>query len=107
MKLPPFGKLAEKHSPTTELRIYLGDNPQAWDVARLRNSTGPAVLLPPGEDFNDYRWLVARRDVLLIQLGPYDQVQAFARHLLNQAATVVRLLYGGRLDIFRHKGANT
>jgi hypothetical protein len=105
MKLPPFGKLADKHPSTAELRIYLGDNPQSWNVARLRNSAGPALLLPAGEDFSGYRWPVSGREVLLMLLGPYYQVQEFATHLLSQGAWIVRVPHGDKLDIYRHGNA--
>jgi hypothetical protein len=101
MTLPPFARLAEKYSVSTELRIYAGSNPQAWDVARLRNSGGPAVLLPAGDDFNDYKWPVSGREVLMLLLGPFDQVQNFAAHLLAQGALVVRVLRGEKLDTYR------
>ena len=101
MRLPPFAKSAAQYSPTTELRVYLGDNPQAWDVVRLRNGYGPAVMLPAGDDYRHYAWPVARREVLIMQVGPYGEMQEFAAHLLELGAQVVRVLHGEALDVFR------
>ena len=98
---PPFTVMAAKYPATDEIRIYVGSNRQSWDVARLRNAYGPAVLLPPGEDFNKYKWPVKGREVLVLLLGEFPEEQEFAAHLVNEGAPVVRVLNGGRMDSYR------
>jgi hypothetical protein len=99
--LPPFAKQAAKHKTGDEIRIYVGSNRQGWEVARLRNSYGPAMLLPPGDDFRNYKWPVKGREVLMFQTGGYSQNREFAVHLVEQGARIVRALVGDKMHVVR------
>ena len=94
---PPYTKQALRHPANDELRIYFGDQQQVWANTRIRNSYGPAVMLPPGEDFMKYKWPVKRRDVLMIQVGGFDEdvLEPFSEHLIHEGANIVCVIYGG------------
>lgn len=102
-RLPPFTKLAGEHPSSSELRIYVGSNSQLWDLTRLRNAYGPAIMLPPGDNFSQYTWPIRRREVLMIQIGDYleQSIPPFCHHLIIEGATIVRVLYSneGKPDI--------
>ena len=101
MKLPPFARRAAEHKTSTELRIYVGSDRHGWDVARVRNSYGPALLLPPGDDFMSYNWPVKDREVFTLQTGEFSQGRAFAIHLVARGALIVRALVGDKLHTVR------
>ena len=93
---PPFAKQAAKYPTTDEIRIYVGDCDQVWTNTKVRNSYGPAIMLPPGEGFLKYRWPVKGREVLMIQVGGFDEdvLEAFCTYIVIEGANVVRVVYG-------------
>ena len=101
-------KQIDSHPPTDELRVYFGDSLDVWRHTMIRNSYGPATMLPPGEDFIEYQWPVKERDVLMVQIGNYHEsaIPSFSRHLVMQGAPVVRVLYGKQLSVFRLEGSH-
>ena len=100
---PPNSKQATRYPVTAELRVYFGYSPDAWRHTMMRNGYGPAIMLPPGEDFTQYQWPVRGRDVLMMQIGNYPEnaIPPFCQHLVMQGAPVVRVLYGTQLSVFR------
>ena len=107
MVIPPGTKQSEKYPTTDEIRIYFGVSPDVWRHTMLRCGYGPAALLPPGEDFTQYKWPVTGRDVLMMQIGKYQEgvLQQFCEHLVIKGATIVRVIYdigtGPLLSAFR------
>jgi hypothetical protein len=99
--LPPFSKQLANHKTGYEIRIYVGSNRQGWEVARLRNSYGPALWLPPGDNFKNYNWPVKSREVLMFKTGEYSQWREFAVHLVQKGALIVRVLVGDKLHTVR------
>ena len=103
MKWPPYAKQAAKSSLKDELRIYFGDSRDVWVHTRIRNNYGPAIMLPPGDNFSQYTWPIRRREVLMIQIGDYleQSILPFCHHLIIEGATIVRVLYSneGKPDI--------
>jgi len=108
-RLPPYGRqlLNQKPSPADELRIYFGSaEHEVWNHARLRNIYAPpALVLPPENSAEFYRWPVAGWSVFAIQVGAYEvnEIPALARLLLEGGDSIVRVLYGGNpnLAIYR------
>jgi len=102
-KLPPYGRHIYRYPLTQEIRIYFGDSPQTWDHCKARQAYGPAVLLPPGENYIAYQWPVDGREVLMLQIGEYltEEIPGFARVLLIAGAVIVRVLYPDGLATFR------
>ena len=100
---PPNSKQATRYPIADEVRVYFGDSPDVWRHTLIRNSYGPAIMLPPGEGFTQYRWPVMDRDVLMMQVGDYPEnaIPPFCQHLVMQGASVVRVLYGVHLSVFR------
>jgi len=93
MKLPPYGK--HLCSEAREIWVYFGSDP--WPASKYRATRRlPALLLPPDQSPEQFRWPVAGKEVLLIQQGQYDilRIPAFANLLLGYGASVVRCIYG-------------
>ena len=100
---PPNSKQATRYPVADEMRVYFGDSPDVWRHTMIRNGYGPAIMLPPGYDFTQYKWPVRGRDVLMLQIGEYQEsvLQPFCKHLVIEGATVVRVVYGSQLSVFR------
>ena len=100
---PPYSKQVAKHPISEEMRVYFGDSQDVWLHTKIRNHYAPAVMLPPGGQFNKYQWPVKGREVLMLQTGGYqvEQIPGFAGVLLRSGAKIVRVLYQEGLATFR------
>jgi hypothetical protein len=99
VKSAPFSKHLRA---TGEIRVYFGS--RAWNNARIRNSyCADALVFPDGESPNTYRWPVCGKDVLLLQAGLADikPVPELAHALIASGATIVRVVYGEDMAIYR------
>ena len=105
---PANSKQAARYPDTDELRIYFGDSPEVWKETMIRNGYGPAVMLPPGDDFMEYRWPVKDREVLMVQVGTYPEksIPPFCHRLVMQGAPIVRVLYGSQFAVFRTEASH-
>jgi len=93
MNLPPFAK--QLNPDAREVWLYFGSDP--WRAAKCRAARKlPVLLLPPDKQPEQFRWPVAGKEVLLIQLGDYDilRIPSFANLLFGYGASAVRAIYG-------------
>lgn len=100
---PPYSKQASNYPVTNEVRVYFGSSRDVWRYTKVCNRYSPAVMLPPGDQFDKYQWPVRGREVLMLQVGDYqvDEIPGFARVLVLAGALIVRVLHHEGLATFR------
>ena len=69
-RLPPYGRsVAAAVARGERLNVWVYGGSRAWEEARLRTRhSGPALLLPPGDDPGQYKWPVEGLEVMLVWL---------------------------------------
>lgn len=86
--LPPFGRSVLGHLRRGEtLNLWVYGGRRGWEEARWCNKhigAGSAMLLPPGDDPDEYTWPVYSLELMLVWLdGSFEK--------LEQHATVAQL----------------
>lgn len=70
--VPPFGRaVVAKLNRGERPNVWVYGGSRAWEEARWRTyhiGPGTALLLPPGDDPNGYRWPVAGLGIMLVWL---------------------------------------
>ncbi|MEO8313252.1 MAG: hypothetical protein ABI645_00525 [Pseudomonadota bacterium] len=93
-KLPPFSKeLIAARRSGVKLNVHLHAGDHAWRRAKYRHP--PHVLCcPPDSNFEDFDWSCVRGlDITLIVWNRrWEEVDAFARHLVVSGSTLVAAL---------------
>jgi hypothetical protein len=86
VRLPPYGRDVAKNPQN--VFIYAGDN--AWTAGRIRAGVvgkNSLLVLPPGEDYQTYRWPVQGVPLLLVWPdGELNEVKAFVAYLIQQGS---------------------
>src|SRR3989344_4133114 len=92
-KLPPFGRDVEwKRRMGFPINLFIFCGTGAWERAQQRIDyyKGDALILPPGEAPERYKWPVKNLDVLMIWPdGDYTSICRFAEILVKQGANKV------------------
>ena len=93
-KLPPFGRTVATSLKRNEwLNLFIFAGHEAWKRANHRiRYAGPAsaLVLPPGENPDDYRWPVYRQEVMLIwPEGTRNEISHLACVLTHAGAQLV------------------
>lgn len=98
-RLPPFAReiqaaVAAGKNPN----VYVYSTPNAWDLARRRreyHGTDSALILPPGEAPESFRWPVVPGGLLVVATGqPRTLAFELARAIATRGTPLVSALYG-------------
>lgn len=93
MRLPPYGR--EVAAGPNNVFIYAGVD--AWMAGKARAyhcGPGSVLVLPPGDDYRQYRWPVWGVPLLLDWLdGSLAEVRGFAEYLVRCGSPHVAALY--------------
>ena len=88
-RLPPFGRDVARNPEN--VFIYAGND--AWAAGKIRASVvgkNSVLVLPPGDDFKQYRWSVQGVPLLLLWPdGDIAEVRAFVAYLIQQGSPQV------------------
>lgn len=88
-RLPPYGR--DVACNATNVFVYAGA--VAWKAGQARAhlvGKNSVLVLPPGEDYRQYRWPVQRLQLMLIWPdGALYEVRQFAEYLVQCGASLV------------------
>ena len=98
-RLPPFGKRYLEQKPSTGPWVAIGHD--AWDFANRKPF--PVMVLPLGDNPNEYAWPVKGKGVLLVESGASDTdtLERVALALLRSGAEFVRPIRLSQLGIWQ------
>ncbi len=94
-RLPPFGRDVERAVAAGKSpNVYIYATPDAWE--RVRNRTrGTAMVLPPGEDPEAYRWPCVPGGVFICAPGaPRELALKLARAVVSCGSPLAFAVYG-------------
>ncbi len=87
-RLPPYGRALNaktKRGETIEPYVYAG--PFAWQEGALHSQYGTALVLPPEDDADDYRWPVRN---LCVHVFWTDEDKAAGEELTKLVSCLIR-----------------